>query len=102
MPGDFVAYNTDDNIYCRDEPLPDPVFGRTGEKRYDASYLVYVGGDLSYCPKNLQHDGDLLCWDYLDPMLRGHWAYPFTVDGTFYARSDRCWTSSAARSTTIR
>ena len=86
-PADFVSFNTDDNIYYRDELLPEAVFKRIREKPYDASYRVYVGGNLSYCPKTLRRDGDLLSWDYLDPVLRDHWAYPFSVDGTFYARS---------------
>lgn len=84
---DFVSFNTDDNIYYRDEFLPEAVFKRIREIPYDASYRVYIGGNLSYCPKNLKRDGDLLCWDYLDPGLQDHWAYPFAVDGTFYERS---------------
>jgi len=85
-PADFVSFNTDDNVYYRDEVLPETAFRRLRENPYGSSYRVYVGGNLSACPQGLRREGDVLCWDYLDPAMQTHWAYPFAVDGTFYAK----------------
>jgi hypothetical protein len=51
----------------------------------DCSYRVYVGANQSDCPKELCAEDGLLLWDYYDPGMYRHWAYPFAVDCTFYS-----------------
>ena len=43
--------------------------------------------NLADCPTTLRREPEFLQWDYYDPAVQGSWAYPFTVDGTFYEKS---------------
>lgn len=86
-PADFVSFNTDDNIYYRDEVLPETAFRRIRNNPYCASYRVLVGSNLTASPAGLRRENEVFCWDYYDPAMHTCWAYPFAVDGTFYART---------------
>ncbi len=86
-PADFVSFNTDDHVYYRDEFLPEAAFRKLREKPYDFSYRPFVGQNFYESPRILEREDDLLHWDYYDPALQSHWAYPFAVDATFYERS---------------
>lgn len=85
-PADLVSFNTDDNIYYADEVLTEQVFARILERPKEVSYRTYVGSNQQDCP-SMEIEGDLLAWDYYDPQMYRHWAYPFSVDGTFYERA---------------
>jgi len=85
VDADLVSFNTDDNIYYRDEELPERIFSEIFSDPLGTSYRVYVGGNQNDCPKLEIRDG-MMVWNYYDPKLYRHWAYPFSVDGTFYQR----------------
>jgi len=84
---DFVSFNTDDNIYYRDESLPEFAFRQVREDPYSASYRVRQGINLADCSSNVCRELEFLHWDYYDPTVQSSWAYPFSVDGQFYERS---------------
>lgn len=86
-PADFVSFNTDDNIYYRDEPLPETAFRRVREDPYGASYRVIQGLNLADCPSTVRREPEFLQWDYYDPAVQSSWSYPFCVDGQFFERS---------------
>jgi hypothetical protein len=86
-PADFVSFHTDDNIYYRDEPLPQAVFRRLRNDPYGTSYRVANGSNQDNCPATVRCGRDFLTWDYDDAAMLANWAYPFSVDGTFYERS---------------
>lgn len=86
-PADFVSFNTDDNIYYRDEVLPDTAFAYVRNHPYAASYRVLQGGNLTDCPTTVSRGAEYLKWDYYAPGATSTWAYPFAVDGQFFERS---------------
>lgn len=80
----FVMFATDDSYYYRDSFLPSDVRTRIAEDPFHVSYRLYVGANLEDAPSRLERQGDVLNWDYYDPAMTRHWAYPFAVDGTIY------------------
>ena len=88
-PADFVSFNTDDNLYYRDETLPEAAFRRVRENPYGTSYRVLQGSNHADCPAAVRREPEFLQWDYYDPALTPQltWAYPFSVDGQFYEKS---------------
>ena len=86
-PADFVSFNTDDNIYYRDELLSPAAFHLIRNDPYGTSYRVQNGSNQTNCEPTVQRNADFLQWDYYDPAMQSNWAYPFSVDGTFYERS---------------
>jgi hypothetical protein len=85
-PCQVISFNTDDTIYYRDELLPKAAFDRILAHPASSSYKVYVGANQGDCPPLKSMNG-LLMWDYYDPSMNRHWAYPFSVDGTYYEKS---------------
>lgn len=87
---DLVSFNTDDNVYYCDAVLPDAAFDRILADPLGVSYRMYVGANQYDCP-DLEYQNGLMTWDYYDPRMHRHWAYPFSVDGTFYERKALLW-----------
>lgn len=84
---DLVSFNTDDNIYFREMILSEQIFDIILNNPFDASFRTYVGRNQSDCPP-VNEVGGLLYWNYYDNKMYRHWAYPFSVDGTFYERKE--------------
>ena len=85
-PDDFVAFNTDDNLYYRDELLPDAAFRLILADPYGSSYRVIQGANLADCPAVAQREPGFLQWDYYASEAQSSWTYPFSVDGQFFER----------------
>jgi hypothetical protein len=86
-PADFVSFNTDDNLYYRDENIPSIPLQRILESPLDSSYRVLNGLNQKDYPPSLQHKDEYVLWDYYDRAARNSWGYPFAVDGTYYDRN---------------
>jgi hypothetical protein len=80
----IASFQTDDCIYYREEALPEFATTRIMQSPSDWSYRAYVGADKLNSPNGLCTDDQVIVWDYYDPGMRSHWAYPFSVDCTFY------------------
>ncbi len=83
----FVAFNTDDNIYYKDEVLPAEALDYVRNAPYDASYRTIQGCNLSDSPADLVKEAKLIKWDYYSSSVRNSWSYPFSVDGQFFEKT---------------
>ena len=80
---EFTMFLTDDGYFYKDVIVPEHVYEKIRENPMQVSYRMYVGKNLIDCPELLEEDG-LLKWNYYDPDIKNHWAYPFAVDVTIY------------------
>jgi hypothetical protein len=79
----FTMFLTDDGYFYDQVKIPEDIFEKIAEDPYQVSYRMYVGRNLKDCPV-LNEEDNLLRWNYYDPAMYSHWAYPFAVDATIY------------------
>lgn len=84
---ELVAFGTDDAPFYRGEQLPDQAVSALRADPFQVSYRTYVGGNQTKCPSTVARSGDCMVWSYYGSGVHTHWAYPFSVSGTFYSRS---------------
>jgi hypothetical protein len=82
---EFMMFQTDDTYYFRLASFPPTAAAAIREKPAQTSFRFYVGGNIEGCPATAGGD-EVIRWDYYSNVLSGHWAYPFSVDGTIYHR----------------
>jgi hypothetical protein len=82
-----LMFMTDDSAFYRPTVIPSGVLEEISRHPFESSYRLYVGRNLRDAPSELSESSGILHWDYYDSRLRHHWIYPFSVDGTIYARS---------------
>lgn len=81
---EYTMFNTDDTIFYNDARIPSHILDRIGSFPRSVTYRMYVGNNQSDAPGELDEDNGSLCWNYYDPKMYRHWAYPFAVDSTIY------------------
>jgi|WetSurSiteA1Bulk_404760.scaffolds.fasta_scaffold01196_2 hypothetical protein len=84
---EFTMFLTDDGYFFQNVVIPTNIFEKIRHNPMQISYRMYVGRNLENCPPNLEKTDNLLKWNYYDPKLYSHWAYPFSVDATVYHSS---------------
>ena len=80
---EFTMFLTDDGYFYKDVTIPEHVYQLIRKNPSQASYRMYVGKNLIDCPE-LPETYGLMEWNYYDPKMKSHWAYPFAVDVTLY------------------
>ena len=83
---EFVMFSSDDTFLYKDTRVPSSVVQSMREAPADTSFRIYVGNNIVDVPVMLENHGDALAWNYYDKRMYHHWAYPFAVDGTIFAR----------------
>jgi len=88
LTSDWFFFCTDDTYYYRPFTIPTDALKLISSFPSEYSLRLYVGANLSKGPVDFKHLswGGLL-WNYYHPKNKGHWAYPFSVDGTIYHRA---------------
>lgn len=81
---EFTFFLTDDGYFYKDVIVPDTVFDLIRINPMQNSYRMYVGDNLFNFPEKLTINDGVYNWNYNDPELHSHWAYPFSVDATIY------------------
>lgn len=81
---EFVMFNTDDGVFLTDIIIPEKVFEIIRANPENASYRMYVGGNLEGHPSFVIKKEGYYEWDYYGDQEIHHWTYPFSVDGTVY------------------
>jgi hypothetical protein len=81
---EFTMFLTDDGYFYRDVEIPEGVLNEIRQDPLQVSYRMYVGKNLANFPEKITGTGSLYRWNYYDPALTSHWAYPFSVDATIY------------------
>jgi hypothetical protein len=81
---EFTMFLTDDGYFFKDVEIPSGIFDKIRDNPMHVSYRMYVGKNLKDCPENLKEENESLKWNYYDPKMYNHWAYPFAVDDTIY------------------
>ena len=81
---EYTMFNTDDTIFYADARVPSHILDRISSFPRSVTYRMYVGNNQSDAPTELVEDNGSLCWNYYDPKMNRHWAYPFAVDSTIY------------------
>jgi hypothetical protein len=81
---EFCMFLTDDGYFYKDVIVPEIVFDKIKQNPFQVSYRMYIGKNLSDCPKGLEIEDNLFRWDYYDSKMKENWAYPFSVDVTIY------------------
>lgn len=81
---EFAMFNTDDGVFLEDIVIPEKVFEIIRKNPENASYRMYVGGNLDGHPSFVQKKEGYYEWDYYADKEIHHWTYPFSVDGTIY------------------
>jgi hypothetical protein len=82
---DLVMMGTDDSLFIRGFDVPDAIANEIRLNPNQASYRLYVGLSSSDLPADVVQSDNGGTWDYYDPRMTSHWAYPFSVDGTVYS-----------------
>lgn len=81
---EFTMFLTDDGYFYREARVPAVIYDKIRDNPMHVSYRMYVGRNLKDCPPDLENENGLLKWNYYDPQMYNHWAYPFAVDDTVY------------------
>ena len=81
---EYTMFLTDDGYFFQDVHIPYEVLNEISTNPSQVSYRMYVGHNLTDCPKDLELVNSSLKWNYYDPDLTRHWAYPFSIDATIY------------------
>lgn len=81
---EFTMFLTDDGYFYKEVEISNNIFNKIRNNPMQVSYRMYVGKNLIDCPDNLAMEDGLLKWNYYDPKMYNHWAYPFAVDDTIY------------------
>lgn len=82
---EFMMFHTDDTYYFHSAFLPTAAEAAIRDRPEDTSFRFYLGKNINGCRSTAVEDG-VLRWDYYSRGVSGHWAYPFSVDGTIYHR----------------
>lgn len=86
-PMPFVMFLTDDEVCYAPQVIDQDVFALIRADPRQVSFRCYVGLNNFDVPKNMRREGNYLAWNYYDPTMYRHWAYPFAVDGTVYDKA---------------
>jgi hypothetical protein len=82
----FVMFSPDDAIFYKEQVIGKDVYDLILSDPRSVTYRCYVGRNHSNSPQTLQQEGAFLKWNYYDPVMYSHWAYPFACDGTIYEK----------------
>lgn len=82
---EFMMFQTDDTYYYRPAYFPPLATMAIRERPSQVSFRFYVGNNIKGCPTAADETG-VIRWDYYSSNVSGHWAYPFSIDGTVYHR----------------
>ena len=82
----FAMFVTDDTVFYRPVSMPASAAALIQKHPFTYSFRCYIGRNIQGCPDVDASDDDVLAWDYYAKQVEGHWAYPFSVDSTIYAR----------------
>lgn len=81
---ELTMFNTDDTIIYKTHIIEGKIFDIIRDNPTNASYRMYVGSNQMDFPVEIRSSNNLYNWNYLDPQMYRHWAYPFAVDATIY------------------
>lgn len=82
----FIMFSTDDNVFYKKQNISKEIYELIMQNPNQTSYRCYVGRNHHNAPVSLEQNGEFLMWNYYDPQMASHWAYPFSVDGTVYEK----------------
>ncbi len=82
----YVMFMTDDMVTFARQPITQDLFTLIATDPMQTSFRCYVGRNHRNVPVGLKQHGSFMNWNYYDPAMSSHWAYPFAVDGTIYEK----------------